>query len=582
MHTAHSASRWRPCWRELMSPSEVFARVPRLQLSITLAIALLLCGGRSPTAPPFTLHPWNPIQEQHILPDSPKPSESQDRIETRAARGEIESASFVIHSDRELRRIEIKAGAFRDAVTGTVLPESVSDVRLVKAWFQAGDHFRMRKNRRVLVPELLLKDNDLVRVDLVRGRQRVRLKSAAGSRYHDISQAGSRLPGVGEIHDADQLQPFSMEPGRSQQVWLTLRVPKDTEPGRYLSTIEVVAGGVRNTIECELTVLPFMLDAARLETSLYYRGRLDPKPAIQRGWNIKEPDAYSWDMASLMDHGVQNPTFTHYGSPVPHVLLDQELAIRRAAGMSAGPVYMDGLTLGKPSKPKELAAVRRKVTHWLRWFADRGYGPVHFYGVDEAKNHELEPQLAGWKLARELGGRVMVAGYVGSAEVAAPHLDLPILAYEPDAAEAKRYQRHGQRVFSYANPQVGLEDPLAYRTNYGFRLWKAGYDGSMTYAYQHAYGDIWNDFDTPSGGFLRDHVFAYPTDSGLIDTVQYEAFREAIDDLRYLATLESRIERVVDPAERSRHRDWLEALDVDRPPEAVRLDLITRILALEG
>ena len=52
----------------------------------------------------------------------------------------------------------------------------------------------------------------------------------------------------------------------------------------------------------------------------------------------------------------------------------------------------------------------------------------------------------------------------------------------------------------------------------------------MNYAYQHAADDIWNDFDHDR---YRDHVFAYPTSDGVIDTVQWEGFREAVDDVRY-------------------------------------------------
>jgi hypothetical protein len=57
----------------------------------------------------------------------------------------------------------------------------------------------------------------------------------------------------------------------------------------------------------------------------------------------------------------------------------------------------------------------------------------------------------------------------------------------------------------------------------------------MNWAYQWGFGNtIWNDCD--SGG-VRDHVFAYPTSDGIIDTVQWEGFREGVDDTRYVATL---------------------------------------------
>ncbi len=57
----------------------------------------------------------------------------------------------------------------------------------------------------------------------------------------------------------------------------------------------------------------------------------------------------------------------------------------------------------------------------------------------------------------------------------------------------------------------------------------------MNFAYQYRYGDsIWNDYDSPS---YRDHVFAYPTTNGVIDTIQWEGFREGVDDTRYAASL---------------------------------------------
>jgi hypothetical protein len=75
-----------------------------------------------------------------------------------------------------------------------------------------------------------------------------------------------------------------------------------------------------------------------------------------------------------------------------------------------------------------------------------------------------------------------------------------------------------------------------YRKNFGFTLWNAGYDGAMDYAYQaevNDVGHIWNDFDNPE---YRDLVFAYPATSGVIDTIQWEGFREGVDDSRYIAT----------------------------------------------
>ena len=46
-------------------------------------------------------------------------------------------------------------------------------------------------------------------------------------------------------------------------------------------------------------------------------------------------------------------------------------------------------------------------------------------------------------------------------------------------------------IFSYGNPQVGVENPEIYRKNYGFALWNAGYDGAMDFAYQY---QVWSKY----------------------------------------------------------------------------------------
>jgi len=115
-------------------------------------------------------------------------------------------------------------------------------------------------------------------------------------------------------------------------------------------------------------------------------------------------------------------------------------------------------------------------------------------------------------------------------------LDTSVKAYELVPAEAAQWHSYGHEILSYGNPQVGIENPEIYRNNYGVALWNAGYDGAMDFEYQCAYGDIWNDYDRQTEHY-RDHVFAYPTSNGVIDTIQWEGWREGVDDTRYVAAL---------------------------------------------
>jgi len=171
---------------------------------------------------------------------------------------------------------------------------------------------------------------------------------------------------------------------------------------------------------------------------------------------------------------------------------------------------------------------------------------------------------------------------VGTFEAMGKLLNCLVFAGPPRPDEAKKWHSVGSIILSYANPQVGVEEPETYRRNYGLALWKAGFDGAMDYAYQHAFTHIWNDFDNRR---YRDHVFAYPTIDGVIGTLAWEGFREAVDDVRYLATLQAAIER----AERDgRHaktvqyaKQWLKELDPGRDLDRVRSEMIELILALQ-
>jgi hypothetical protein len=104
----------------------------------------------------------------------------------------------------------------------------------------------------------------------------------------------------------------------------------------------------------------------------------------------------------------------------------------------------------------------------------------------------------------------------------------------------------------------------------------------MTYAYQHSFGHIWNDFD--DRGKHKDFSFAYPTVGGVIDTLPFEGMREAVDDTRYVATLlkAARAARA-DPARRAgavEAERWIRAVDTHGDLYALRKQIIARILEL--
>ena len=175
-------------------------------------------------------------------------------------------------------------------------------------------------------------------------------------------------------------------------------------------------------------------------------------------------------------------------------------------------------------------------------------------------------------------------GYVGDI------LDLLNCYGPPSASEAQRWHSKGHKIFCYANPQAGLEVPETYRRNYGLLLWQAGYDGAMNFAYQAgARGNIWNDWAMPLSNRFRKRAMAYPTVGRPIDTLQWEGWREGVDDVRYLSTLldimdkVSQEEGVASPALKAAQDFllYLRGADLGKlDMDSVRDEIVSHILSL--
>jgi len=426
----------------------------------------------------------------------------QDRLEVSACRGEFEPAQVTVIAVDDVGNLRCRASELRGE--GGVIPAFAVDVRVVKSWWQAGYEVWDLTHKR-LVPELLLKDDALVSVDL--DKQTNTLRDA--------------LP-----KDAAKLQPVQMRAGEKRTFWLTVRVPQDAAAGPYAGRVAFSCVGGAFALPLTVNVREFDLAAPKLLYSLYYRAHLtDAAPVCNS--DDKTEAQYRVEIANMRDHGVTYPA-NYQGFDG----LERALQIRKEEGLPVGKFFTLGCNPG--STPEALADIRK----WMDALRPWGYSEVYFYGEDEATGEQLLAQKARWATTQAVGARTFVAGYAGTFEAMGGLLNCAVYFGRPTQEEAAKWHGVGSTVLSYANPQVGVEDPLVYRRNYGLALWRSGFDGCMDYAYQHAFHDIWNDFDDPD---YRDHVFAYPTVNGVIDTVQWDGFREGVDDVRYVTTLEAEV-----------------------------------------
>jgi hypothetical protein len=89
--------------------------------------------------------------------------------------------------------------------------------------------------------------------------------------------------------------------------------------------------------------------------------------------------------------------------------------------------------------------------------------------------------------------------------------------------------------------EAASEDAHSNRASAGWLLWRSNLYGAYIPAYQTCFGT--DPYDESSAGAnasqiaFRPQMLTYPAKDGVIDTVQWEAVREGINDARYLTTM---------------------------------------------
>ena len=540
------------------------------------------------------------------------PGRISNEISLVACPGEYEPASFVVQATSDIAGLKPQVTDLKGE-NGTI-PASAVDLKVVKCWYQAGSAgygFAQQREKRVLVPELLLNDASLVRIDREKKDNHLKLSYPEGERYVWISEpvqpkSPTVHPPVDEfpVKDSPVLLPVDIPAKENRQFWLTVHVPPDAKAGKYLGAVHLESGEGRvGAIALEVKVLPIELVPPYYTSSLYYGGTLDPKGTGTISGSLKSEAQYREEMENLIAHGVTAPIIPiRFERQEGRLVYDDRvlkpiLEARNSLGMLEGPIYIGGffwqaLELKQPKfvkhidltpeRKKRLQDIVRKIVALARSY---GVTDVYFYGLDEAKGERLTCQRESWEVIREAGGKIFVAGYAdNNFREMGDIQDLIICAGYPDRREAEKWHSRGNKIWSYANPQGGLENPELNRRNFGLLLWRHGYDGAATWIYMATVGHTWNEFDSPKA---RDYNFVYPTVDGVIDTVQWEGYREGVDDVRYVTTLEGAIRKAEasgkpdEVAAASRAKRYLADLDVEsRNLDTIRLEIVEHLLKL--
>lgn len=505
----------------------------------------------------------NAISNYRVVPATTMVNgEISNKIDLFASPGEYEPATFFVVPSQDTE-FTFELGELRSG--NGVIPASALNLRVVKVWYQAGITVS-QVNRRILTPELLLKDDNLVQVDHGKKINVVRNMDAP--------------------RDADKLLPVSVGKLQPRQFWLTVHVPEDASPGDYTGKILVRAQGLgERELKVGLRVLPIRLEEPFLEYSIYYRAQIGAETPAFVSSEWKTPAQMEAEFRNMKAHGITNPN-VYQRFAQPH--LDTYLDLRKRAGLKMSPLYYLGVGAGSAKNDQQIAERLALIRQVIAYARGKGINEVYFHGSDEARGDELKAQRRMWRAIHDVGGKIFVACSSGFFALVGDLLDRPVVA-RSSPADVPRVHAAGHKMHNYSNPSGAIEQPYTFRYHAGLWLVRSGMDGFQTYAYQHGegtgkpMGHIWNDFDNK---VYRVIAFAYPTVNGVVDTLQWEGVREGIDDVRYLTTLRTAIAAGKKSAKpltmklAQESKAWLRTVSIEGDLQDIRLQMAERIILL--
>jgi hypothetical protein len=545
------------------------------------------------------------------LPESfPEDGKLCGGLQIVAAKGEFEPASFVTFAFSNVDKAQMKATALSGSA-GTI-PAGNVDLKVVKCWYQAGTawySYFADSTGREMVPELLLNDENLIKVDTNTCDNYLRADYPKGTEYVWISNpAAVDVPFNAEttpVADAKTLQPFALTAGEFKQFWVTVKVPKDAAPGIYTGSINIACGGAGASVPLSVRVLPFELPTpmTNYDLSHEYYTMLYNDPHYNDILQLNGGDTAHADRKMLAiyrnmrDHSVMNPLFTDYKAEIKDAFI-RELRILKASGVSTDPLF--GGVPGSPGynwlfspavKDKPVAEQTEPVDFMKRVdeaydivTGELGHNRVYCFGWDEPSMSILVTERKPWKYIRDKGMQVLSTGKDKHLLYAGYNEDFCNASGTPTRERADKWHAMGSRIISYANPHTGPENPDFVRRTHGMHAYKANHDGIGNYIVS-ATG--WNDF---LGSYnYRCFNMTYPTKEGVIDTLEWEGMREAIDDVRYATKLKQLAGKAIASGKTEsvyagrKALQWLELMDEKSADlNSARMEMINYILQLNA
>ena len=548
----------------------------------------------------FTGNPANlvhysvsPTSETQYLPDVyPFDGEAGVPVRIVMAQDEYEPGSFLIYALKDLGKVDFIVSDLKSA-DGKVLPKDKLDLKTIKVWYQNGNgwYSYFQDPGLKLCPELLLNDEDLIKVDTEKVANYARLTEADGTvtyRWLTAPRAiENRIENAGgyrldetfcsmkpNFTDAPVFKGATLNEGEFKQFFLTVHADAKQSAGLYKGAIALKTKDGKNvgSIPVEVRVLPFVLP----EPKTYFD--------IEKDFLVFFCEYISFELIRQINGNDQalaekqlislQKNFYRHGEVTPnHRESDRRPDIDKAAGMKR---QFAGCSM-KLGRPADMRYHARTTSKKMR--ARYGNDFLMFgswgdeYGLSTLKG--IRPMVDIYK---NEGFRFMINsrhGYSAGCYLA----DLFWPPVNPDSSTSNATEKlnflGGDSYFGwYACQHVGVENPAFIRRQYGLGAYRGGFSCHFNYAHHlNGYNDV-------RGSTYKSMNFVYGHGDGVLDTLAWEAFREGMDDIRYATKLQQLARPLIGSKSYPAHAAAKKALKLLAEMDSDSFDLATARLEM--
>lgn len=202
--------------------------------------------------------------------------------------------------------------------------------------------------------------------------------------------------------------------------------------------------------------------------------------------------------------------------------------------------------------------------------------------MDEGDHDIRREEIPMCKIIHENGGHTFASDNCSSGvQVLKDQLDVPFLAIDHNSGALEYYHSLGRKVFVYMQPNIEADNPFVYRRQYGYRIWQLGYDGACPFSWTSWSGEPGREFGDSTLPAMSIRVI-----NGFIDTLKAEGWLAAVNDMKYVTTLLSAIEKAKalgfasEASEAQNYVDWLKSGVIPADYDATRREVAMHIIRL--